>query len=82
MCPLTTITILVYELVKVNPTTRAMPAIRLEERSQACLQKKAGKLLLPTKKNRANNYVTKTGTAGITHTALPNRFAKWKRQQT
>ncbi|TSD69804.1 hypothetical protein FFI39_001550 [Janthinobacterium sp. KBS0711] len=50
MPPLITITILVYELVKVNPTTRALPALRLEEHSQACLQKKTGKLLLPTKK--------------------------------
>ena len=42
MPPLTTITILVYELVKVNPTTHALPALRLSEPPQACLQKKPG----------------------------------------
>lgn len=50
MPPLTTITILVYELVKVNPTTHAVPALRLSEPSQACLQKKAGQQRWLTKK--------------------------------
>ena len=42
---LTTITILVYELIKVNPMTRVLPALRHREGSQASLQKKADKLL-------------------------------------
>ena len=50
MLPLTTITILVYELVKVNPTTHALPAVRLSEPPQACLQKKAGQQRWLTKK--------------------------------
>ena len=40
MPPLTTITILVYELVKINPTTRALPVLRLRKGSQAGPQKK------------------------------------------
>ena len=50
MCPLTTITILVYELVKVNPTTYAVPALRLSEPSQALLQKTQTAALADKKK--------------------------------
>jgi hypothetical protein len=50
MAPLTTITILVYELVKVNPTTRALPALRLREGSPACHQKKKRRTALTDKK--------------------------------
>ena len=39
MPPLTTITILVYELIKVNPMTRVLLALRLREGSQASLRK-------------------------------------------
>ena len=45
MPPLTTITILVYDLVKVNPTTRALPVLRIRKGSPACLQKKSDKRL-------------------------------------
>ena len=81
MPPLTTITILVYELVKVNRTTRALPVLRLDDATSACLQKNR-EAALTDKKNEANNCATKTGAADSTRTALPNRFAKWKHQQT
>ena len=45
MPPLTTIIILVYDLVKVNPTTRALPVLRIRKGSPACLQKKSDKRL-------------------------------------
>ena len=45
MPPLTTITMLVYDLVKVNPTTRALPALRRRKASPARLQKKSDKRL-------------------------------------
>ena len=50
MSPLTTITILVYELIKVNPTTRTLLAVRRQQHRQASRQKKAGKLLMLSKK--------------------------------
>ena len=50
MPPLTTITILVYDLVKVNPTTRALPALRQRTGSQAWLQKKSRQAALTAKK--------------------------------
>ncbi|MGF6119836.1 hypothetical protein ABIE30_004995 [Janthinobacterium lividum] len=43
--------------------------------------KKSRRAALLTKKIRANNCATKNGVANITRTALPNRFAKWERQQ-
>jgi hypothetical protein len=55
MPALTTITILVYDLVKVNPTTRTLPAGRHQQHAQASLRKKTGKLLALSKKNPANN---------------------------
>ena len=50
MPPLTTITILVYDLIKVNPTTRALPALRLRESSPACHQKKSRRAAVADKK--------------------------------
>lgn len=41
MSPLTTITILVYELIKVNPTTRPLLAVRRQQHRQASRQKKS-----------------------------------------
>ena len=55
MPPLTIITMLVYDLVKVIPTTRALPALRLREGSPACHKKKSRQAALADKKNRANN---------------------------
>lgn len=50
MPPLTTITILVYDLVKVNPTTHVLPALLHQAASPACHQKKADERLSLTKK--------------------------------
>jgi hypothetical protein len=51
LSPLTTITILVYDLVKVNPTTRALPALATKESSAAFSCKKNRKRLLYAKKS-------------------------------
>jgi len=55
MPPLTTITILVYDLVKVNPTSTLCLPSAIEKVHKPVSSKKADELLWLTKKNRANN---------------------------
>lgn len=63
---------LVYKLVKVNPTTLRFVLLRAMTGTNVNITKKNSAL---QKKNRANNCATKTGTANVTRTALQNRFA-------
>jgi hypothetical protein len=51
LSPLTTITILVYDLVKVNPTTRALPALATKESPAAFSCKKIASAFCTQKKS-------------------------------
>jgi len=62
---------LVYKLVKVNPTTLRFVLLRAMTGTNVNITKKQR----VAKKNRANNCATKTGTVNVTRTALQNRFA-------